>query len=92
MDWLANKNPPWEAYHAFISGHLIALDKQPFVFPVGIGENWRFLFAKCVLDFTGTKATNACKDEHLCSRLKAGIDGAAHGFQDIWESNSSKEN
>ena len=28
-DWLANGSPPWAAYRAFMSGRLIALDKQP---------------------------------------------------------------
>ena len=27
VDWLANKNPPWVSYCAFMSGCLIALDK-----------------------------------------------------------------
>ena len=27
VDWIANGSPPWAAYHAFISGQMIALDK-----------------------------------------------------------------
>ena len=27
VDWLANGSPSWAAYYAFMSGHLIALDK-----------------------------------------------------------------
>ena len=27
-NWLANGSPPWPAYHAFMSGRLIALDKS----------------------------------------------------------------
>ena len=41
VDWLANTNPPWSAYCAFMSGLLIAIEKQPITFPVGVGENWR---------------------------------------------------
>ena len=40
VDWLANEAPPWAAYCAFMSGRLIALDKQPGVRLVGIGETW----------------------------------------------------
>ena len=45
VDWLANKNPPWEACCAFMSCRLITLDKQPGVSPGGVGENWRRLFS-----------------------------------------------
>ena len=41
VDWLANTNPPWSAYCAFMSGLLIEIEKQPIIFPVGVGENWR---------------------------------------------------
>ena len=37
LDWLANGSPPWAAYHTFMSGRLISLDKQPGVQTVGIG-------------------------------------------------------
>ena len=92
MDWLANKNPTWTAYCAFTPSHQIALDKQPSVCPVGISETWRRLFAKCVLKVSVPKGTNACQDDHPCDRLKAGIDGAIHGVQAIWDANLSKEN
>ena len=41
VDWLANGNPPWVVYSAFMSGRLIALDKDPFVHPVGVRETWQ---------------------------------------------------
>jgi len=36
--WLANSSHPWAAYRAMRQGRLVALDKQPGVWPVGIGE------------------------------------------------------
>lgn len=36
--WIANSNPPWAAYRALMACRLVALDKQPGVRPVGIGE------------------------------------------------------
>ena len=36
---------------------LIALDKQPGVRPVGVGETWRLIFAKIVLKVTGPETT-----------------------------------
>ena len=63
-----------------MSGRLIALDKQPVVRPVGVGETWRRLFDKCVLRVTGPEATSVCQDDQLCAGLKAVIDGAAEDW------------
>ena len=38
VEWLANGKPTWDAYRALTSGLLIALDKQPGVRPVPLGE------------------------------------------------------
>ena len=84
VDWLANGSPPWAAYCAFMSGRLIALDIQPGVRPVGIGETWQRIFEKIVVKVTGTKTTMACQDDQLCAGLKTGINGAIHGVQALW--------
>ena len=91
MFWLANGIPPWMAYRAFMSGRLIALDKQPGLHPVGVGETWRRLFAKIGVKFKGPKATMVCQDDQLCAGLNAGIYGAVYGVQDIWDENSTTE-
>ena len=67
------------AYRAFISSQLIALDKQPGVRPVGVGETWRRLFSNILLKVTGSEATMACQDDQLCARIMAVIDGGVHG-------------
>ena len=76
VDWLANGRPPWAAYRAFISGRLIALDKQASLRPVGVGETLLRIFSKIVLKIMGQEATMAFQDDQLCAGLKAGIDGA----------------
>ena len=38
VEWLGNGRPPWAAYGDLMSGRLIALDKQPGIRPVGLGE------------------------------------------------------
>jgi hypothetical protein len=55
--WLANESPPWAAYRAMMACQLVALDKQPGVRPVGIGEIFRRLLAKAVLLSVGSEAT-----------------------------------
>ena len=52
VDWMANKNPPWDGYRACMYGHLIALYNIPVVRPVGVGETFRRLFVKCVIKVT----------------------------------------
>jgi len=37
--WLANGFPPWSSYRTLMSGRLIALDKNPGVRSIGIGES-----------------------------------------------------
>jgi hypothetical protein len=76
--WLANNNPLWAAYQALMAARLVALDKQPGVHPVGIGEVWRRLFSKVLLKVVGSQATAACGNYNLCAGLPAGIEGAAH--------------
>ena len=38
VEWLGNGRPPWAAYRALMSGQLIALEKQPGIRLVGMGE------------------------------------------------------
>ena len=91
FSWLANGSLPCAAYRAFMSGCLIALDKQPGVCLVGVGKTWRHLFAKIVLKVTGPEAIMTCQDDQLCAGLKAGIYGAIHGVQALWGENLSTE-
>ena len=55
----------------------MALDNNPGVRPVGIGEAIRRLIAKLVHSLT-TQAMEACGTNNLCGGLKAGIEGAIH--------------
>jgi hypothetical protein len=51
--WLSNDNPPFAAFRAALANRLIAMNKFPGVRPVGIGDVWRRLIAKCVLTGAG---------------------------------------
>jgi hypothetical protein len=57
---------------------LVALDKEPRTRPVGIGEIYRRLIPKCVLEVCGSQATTVCGNLNLCAGLLAGIEGAVH--------------
>ena len=83
--WLSTDSPPWAAYRALMSGRLIALDKMPGIRPIGIGETWRRLFAKSVIEDSGAEVVEACGCKQLCAGLKAGIEGAVHTASSFWE-------
>ena len=91
MEWLGNWRPPWAAYWAIISDRLIALDKQPGIRPVGVGETWRRLMAKCLLKVAGPEAKTACGTTQLVGGLEAGIEGAIHAMRVLWEENNKEE-
>jgi hypothetical protein len=57
---------------------LVALDKSPGVRPVGIGEVYHRLMAKCLLKVVGHQVTDAAGNLNLCANLPAGIEGAIH--------------
>ena len=61
MEWLNNGQPPWATYQAMMSGRLITLEKQPGIIPVGVGETWRRLMVKCLLQVTGQEAKATCR-------------------------------
>ena len=78
VEWLGNGRPPWSAYRALMSGRLIALNKQPGIEPVGVGETWRRMMAKCLLRVAGPEVKAACSTTQLAGGLEAGIEGAIH--------------
>ena len=89
---MANKNPPWAAYQTYMSGRLIALDKLTGVHMVEAGETWVRLFSKWALNFRGPEDIHACKDYHICARLKALRNGEVHRVKYIWYAKSTEEN
>ena len=56
---------------------------------MGVRETWRQIFKMCI-KVTGSEATNAYKDDHICVGLRIVIDGVVHVFQSIWGANSTK--
>ena len=65
VEWLGNGRPPWAAYWALMSGQLIALENHPGIRPVGVGETWRRMMAKCLLRVAGPEAKAACGTTQL---------------------------
>jgi hypothetical protein len=89
VEWLSNESPPWAAYRALMCRRLVALNKQPRVRPVAIGEIWHRCIAKGNLVGLGAQAKGACGSVQLCAGLETGIEGALHAVRLRTETNGS---
>ena len=78
MEWISNEAPPWAAYRTTMGCRLVALDKQPGVRPLGIGEIWRRVMAKFALKACQEDIKAACGSMNLCTGLEADIEGVLH--------------
>ena len=77
----------WAAYRAIMANILVELDKMTGVRPVGIGETWKRIATKVVLEIAGGGENDVCGKVQLCAGLEAGIDGAVHAVRALCESN-----
>ena len=91
IEWLGNWWPPWAAFRALMRGRLIMLDKQPGIRPVGVGETWRRLMAKCLLMVAVPRAKAAYGTTQLTGGVEAGIEGAIHVIRVLWEEHQNEE-
>ena len=64
-----------------MSGQIIALYKQPGIRPVCVGETWRRMIAKCLLQVTGREAKAACGTAQLAGGVEAGIEVGIHAMR-----------
>ena len=91
VEWLGNGRHPWAAYRALMSDRLIALDKQPGIRPVGVGETWQRMMSKCLLKVAGPEAKDACDTTQLAGGLEAGIEGAIHAMHVLWDEHKKED-
>ncbi len=71
--------------HPLLACRLIALDKDPGVRPIGIGETSRRIIAKAVLSVTRGDIQDAAGSIQLCAGQITGVESAAHAVQECFK-------
>uniref|UniRef100_A0A1X7TG66 Reverse transcriptase domain-containing protein n=1 Tax=Amphimedon queenslandica TaxID=400682 RepID=A0A1X7TG66_AMPQE len=88
---IANNFVPWSSIKALLSNGLIALNKNPGVRPIGIGETLRRIVGKAVCWMTRGDAEVSCGVDQLCAGVKIGIEAAFHAVNDLFDSDSGED-
>ena len=83
--FLANVVVPWRKIKALFACRLIALDKQPGVRPIGIGETLRRLIGKAITNVTGEDLCDTFGVEQLAGGIEGGIEGSIHALRTLYE-------
>ena len=69
---------------SLLACRLIALDKNPGVRPIGIGDTARRIIAKAVLAVTRPDVQDAAGSVQLCAGQIAGVEAAVHAVRDCF--------
>jgi hypothetical protein len=88
MRWCGGGPPGWPISTPLgqLAGHLwlVALNKQPGVCSIGIGEIYHHLWVEQVLNIIGPpQAMAACGNLNLCAGLSTGTKGAVHAIPEV---------
>ena len=79
-----------ECTSPLLACRLIALDKNPGVRPIGIGDTARRIIAKAVLHIVKTDVQDACGCVQLCGGQISGIEAAVHAVRSAFESDGNE--
>ena len=81
---LANNLVEWRKIQALMASRLVALDKNPGVRPIAIGEVLRRILGKAVAMVTRSDLESVCRADQLCSGVGAGIEAAIHCMRELF--------
>ena len=69
---------------AYTACRLIALDKQPGVRPIGVGDTARCIIAEAILTVIREDVLDVTGAIQLCTRQIAGSEAAIHGVRSFF--------
>ena len=75
---------------AFVASRLIALDKNPGVRPIGVGEVSRRIIAKAVLSIIRVDIQEATGSLQLCSGQTSGCEAAVHALNEAYHQDDAE--
>ncbi len=79
-----------ESIAPLLACRLIALDKNPGVRPIGIGETARRIIAKAVLAVTRADIQDSAGSVQLCAGQIAGVESAVHAVRDCFSEDGTE--
>ena len=88
---MANDFVLWKSFKALLANRLIALNKNPGVRPIGIGETLRRIIGKAICYVTRDDVEMVCGSDQLCAGVKMGIEAAFHAVHDLFERNTNSD-
>ena len=80
-----------DALQPLLNHWLIAIDNNPEVQPIGIGETSRRFFAKAVLLVVKQDVMDAAGCLHLCAGQRAGCEAAVHAMREIFADDGTED-
>ena len=75
----------WDNIRALVANRLIALDKCPGVYPIGIGEALRRILGKTVALVTHADLEEVCEIDQLFSGLCSGLEVSIHAVRELFD-------
>ena len=75
--------------HAYTASRLIALDKNPGVRPIGVGEVLRRIIGKALTSVMKPELIESTGPIQVCAGLQGGVEAAIHAMRRIYEEEST---
>ena len=87
---LASEEIDEKSMEGFVASRLVALDKDPGVRPIGIGEVFRRIIGKAIARATRTEIREAAGALQVCAGLEGGCEAAVHAMCEAFDADDTE--